>query len=196
MIDWKKYLALMFIGILFGQEGFTGGHSIQLHLGCQAASESCVPMAFDSQPFETILIQRNPEMVLGKDKISEAERGTSPFGQEQWRLFLREGAAAQFEKLTRENVNKRLAIVLDNKILFAPQISSPVAATGGLMITTGLGNEGQLAEKLPWLKQMSETKKSSDKRWSFVKVLSYFILGCIFIAGSIYFAFFRKGDVD
>ena len=67
---------------------------------------------------------------LSGDRLSDARVGFDPNTHEPLVTFRFDSAgAARFAEITRENVGKPFAIVLDNKVLSAPVIREPI--TGG-----------------------------------------------------------------
>lgn len=67
---------------------------------------------------------------LDSAKLTHDERGTPAVG-----FSFKTAAAKEFANATRENVGRRLAIMLDGKVISAPVINSPI--TGGQGIITG-----------------------------------------------------------
>lgn len=69
-------------------------------------------------------------VMLGGDRLTDAQAGFNPQTNEPVVSFRFDGAGArQFARITRENVGKPFAIVLDGKVLSAPVIREPI--TGG-----------------------------------------------------------------
>jgi len=69
-------------------------------------------------------------IMLGGDRLTDAQVGFNPQTNEPVVSFRFDGAGAtQFARITRENVGKPFAIVLDGKVLSAPVIREPI--TGG-----------------------------------------------------------------
>jgi LPXTG-motif cell wall-anchored protein len=130
-------------------------------------------------------------MTLTRADISEAEMVSGEFGQALLQVKLKKDASEKFGQLTGNNISQQLVIIVDNKALIAPIIQSAIT-NGSLLITAGVGNENKYLDSLPWLKQMSEEKKSKTDHWKFISMISYLILGALLIGGSIFFAFFRK----
>jgi SecD/SecF fusion protein len=76
-----------------------------------------------------------PELMSGSD-LQTANAIFDQFGRPQVSLTFTSAGAKKFEDVTRQNVNKRLAIVLDGKVYTAPNIKS--AISGGQAVIEGL----------------------------------------------------------
>ena len=88
------------------------------------------------------LLARSP-VVTGSDlRDSRAQQGEMP---EQWEtsFVLTQDAARRFERFTGANIGKRLAIVLDDVVLSAPQIEATISDQGRI---TGAGNHQEAAD--------------------------------------------------
>ena len=67
--------------------------------------------------------------------VSSAYGGRDQYGRRQIQLSFNSDGARQFARITTENVNRLLAIVLDGKLYCAPNINEPI--TGGTASITG-----------------------------------------------------------
>jgi preprotein translocase subunit SecD len=67
--------------------------------------------------------------VTGRD-MKNARVDRDKFNQPAVMFFLNAGGAVKFAKVTGENINKRLAIVLDNRVVSAPNINSQIKESG------------------------------------------------------------------
>ncbi len=67
--------------------------------------------------------------VTGRD-LSGAEPGTGDNGQPDVNFTLTRDGAARFSRITAANIQKRLAIVLDNRVVSAPVIQSQISDRG------------------------------------------------------------------
>jgi len=74
-------------------------------------------------------------ILLDGSRLTDARVEFDQFGQPQVGISFDRKGARRFEKVTGENLKKRLAIVLDNKIYSAPTIQSRIA--GGKAVITG-----------------------------------------------------------
>ncbi len=84
---------------------------------------------------EPILVE--DKVALSGELIENAfvDYDTNGFGQPHISLKFKSMGAKQFGKLTSDNVNKRLAILLDDEVLSAPNINEPIL--GGTAKITG-----------------------------------------------------------
>ncbi|MCK5099776.1 MAG: protein translocase subunit SecD, partial [Desulfobacteraceae bacterium] len=74
-------------------------------------------------------------ILLDGSRLIDARVEFDRFGQPQVGIAFDRKGARRFEKLTGENLKKRLAIVLDNKVYSAPVIQARIA--GGKAVITG-----------------------------------------------------------
>ncbi len=77
---------------------------------------------------EKLLIKKRPEMVGG---IKTANIGRDNLGQYEIDFVLDSAATETFGRITRENVHRRLAIILDGELQSAPVINSPIEGGRG-----------------------------------------------------------------
>ena len=80
---------------------------------------------------ERLLVQKRPERGLSGMIIRRASVSTWQPGRAGDSLHLRPDAAAAFAEVTRDNVHRRLAIVIDGKLFSAPVIQSPIENGSG-----------------------------------------------------------------
>src|SRR3954453_12200990 len=64
-------------------------------------------------------------MVSG-DQLTDAKQGFDPDGRPDINIKFNTAGARRFGRVTQENVNKPFAIILDDKILSAPNINEPI----------------------------------------------------------------------
>ena len=84
----------------------------------------------DGRPVtETLLVKKRPE--LTGSSISRAMVGRGNLGEPNIQFTLNSQGAERFAEVTRENVHKRLAIVLDGEVRSAPVIQTPIEAGSG-----------------------------------------------------------------
>jgi preprotein translocase subunit SecD len=88
------------------------------------------------------LLARSP-VVTGRDlRDARAQQSDTP-GRWDTSFVLTQEAARRFERFTGANIGKRLAIVLDNIVLSAPQIESRISDQGRI---TGAGDHQEAAD--------------------------------------------------
>ena len=78
------------------------------------------------------------EAVLTTAHIASAKVTTSPYGPQIDIVLTKEGRAV-FAKLTRDNIDKPLAILVDGEVISAPIIRAPI--TGGRAVIAGQFSE-------------------------------------------------------
>lgn len=84
---------------------------------------------------ETGYIVLKRAVVVGGEQLSDARGTYDEQGNPAVSFTFKSLGAKKFANATRENVNRRLAIVLDGKVISAPVINTPI--TGGQGIITG-----------------------------------------------------------
>lgn len=96
--------------------------------GSAAAYKPGVSMLPDADGTATYPVQ--DRVILSGDRLTDAQAGFDPQTNEPVVSFRFDGTGArQFARITKENVGKPFAIVLDGKVLSAPVIREPI--TGG-----------------------------------------------------------------
>jgi SecD/SecF fusion protein len=80
------------------------------------------------QQLEALVVRKKPELAGDVVKSARPERGN--LGQPQIGFTLTDDGAKQFGRITRENIGRRLAIVLDGELQTAPTIQSEIDANG------------------------------------------------------------------
>jgi preprotein translocase subunit SecD len=89
---------------------------------------------------ERLVVKKRAEAGLSGRMVKQAMVVRGNLGEPEIHFTLQEEAAAAFAKVTRENVKRRLAIVIDGKLFSAPVIQTPIE-TGSGQIT------GQFTDK-------------------------------------------------
>lgn len=135
-----------------------------------------------------IFTNPHPTELTGKD----LDRSTTGFnqnnGQPEVQLQFTPSGGQKFEEITGRNVNKRLAIVLDNQVVEAPTVNQ--AITGGSAVITGMTleqakqltiqlNAGALPIPLSMLEQRTigaTLGKESLQKSLFAAVLGFIVI--------------------
>ncbi len=96
------------------------------------ASSSAFPLGLD------LYLGPNPKKtdLTGKDLQKAGVTFDSTTGAPQVSLVFSDAGGKKFAEITKRNVNKRVAIVLDNQIVSAPNVNVPIL-TGNAVITGG-----------------------------------------------------------
>jgi preprotein translocase subunit SecD len=84
-----------------------------------------------SKRIEQLLVKNMPEQALGRNIIKSAMVLRDNLGQPKIDFSMQPEAATAFGALTRKNVGRRLAIVMDGKMYSAPTIQSPIETGRG-----------------------------------------------------------------
>ena len=108
-----------------------GGRRLRRH---DPAASSCSSRASARTPRpgpgrRSTTCSRRASVVTGRD-LKNARVGRDKFNQPAVEFFLNAAGAVKFGEATGENVGKRLAIVLDNRVQSAPVINSQITRHG------------------------------------------------------------------
>ena len=93
-----------------------------------------IPSGGGDEPTQVLYVKRIPERISGKH-IKGAVRNISEFGSNSVSMEFNFEGASLFHEVTKDNVGRRLAIVLDGTVYSAPNINEPIA--GGRAEITG-----------------------------------------------------------
>jgi SecD/SecF fusion protein len=100
----------------------------------ESALKEKIPQGYQLKEYqERPLLLHQETSLVGKDLI-ESFVGFDSYGTPSVKLRFTSEGRKKFAKLTQENVGKRLAILLDDKVISAPQIREPIL-TGEAQIT-------------------------------------------------------------
>ena len=80
---------------------------------------------------EQVLVAQAEDPALGSGAVKRAMVTRNPVGEPEIMFELTSEAAAAFAKLTRENMGRRLAIVVDGKLFSAPVIQGEIPSGRG-----------------------------------------------------------------
>lgn len=100
----------------------------------------------DTKSLEQRLFKQSdlgPVLLTGKD-LANAQATFDQFGRPQVSLTFTGEGAKKFEEVTRQNIGRRLAVVLDGKVFTAPTIRS--AISGGQAVIEGLSGLEEASE--------------------------------------------------
>jgi preprotein translocase subunit SecD len=103
--------------------------------------------AAGERPQAVFYLVRKVPIITGRD-LRGAKQGPDSFNQPAVHFSLKSDAATKFAKATSENINRRLAIVLDRSVVSAPNIESRIAEEGQISGTFTMQEAEDLALKL------------------------------------------------
>ncbi|MDP2923052.1 MAG: protein translocase subunit SecD [Candidatus Omnitrophota bacterium] len=101
----------------------------------EAAIKGTVPEGYELKDFHDSKILLRKEVSITGSDLKESFVGFDSYGSANVRLQFTSGGTDKFAKVTEENVGKRLAIILDDKVMSAPAIQG--AILGGNAEITG-----------------------------------------------------------
>lgn len=88
-----------------------------------------------------------PEAFLTRNDLDTVEAGTSETGEGLLALTLNSAAAERLTRLTQQNPNKRLALVVDGTLLAIPGYSEPITE-GRLIFMVGSRENAMMAARI------------------------------------------------
>jgi preprotein translocase subunit SecD len=103
--------------------------------------------AAGERPAAVFYLVRKVPIITGRD-LRSAKEGPDSFNQPAVHFSLKSDAATKFAKATSENINRRLAIVLDRTVVSAPNIEGRIADEGQISGTFTMQEADDLALKL------------------------------------------------
>ena len=107
---------------LLGQGSVPPGYEVLRHADIQS----------NGQPqFEIVVVKKEPENGLAGDIIKHAMVVRGKMGEPQIYFTLNPESTLAFARVTRENIGRRLAIVLDGQLYSAPFIQGPIESGAG-----------------------------------------------------------------
>jgi len=83
---------------------------------------------------EKLLVRKKPELTGGAVKSAMLARGN--MGQPEIEFTLNSEGADRFAQITRDNVGRRLAIVLDHELYSAPRINGEIPPAAARSLAT------------------------------------------------------------
>lgn len=84
-----------------------------------------------SEEMESLLVKRVAEQGLSGAIVKSAYSSRGPLGEPEISFELTPAAAAAFAQVTRDNIGRRLAIIIDGEIFSAPVINSEIPGGRG-----------------------------------------------------------------
>jgi hypothetical protein len=133
---------------------------LYLYVEC-AQGQNCINLGYDNGKMESVTA--TPAQVLGKADIKSASVQQGGNGPQSLSIKLNQEAAGKLEAITRENIGKRIFLVLNNKILMAPTVRTPITF-GEIMTSTGYGENDRFWEKVPWLQDLIKESYGASHR--------------------------------
>jgi len=127
--------------------------------------QKCIDLAYDNGKKESVLA--TPAQVLARSDIKSVSVQMGGDTRQSLSIELGKEAAKKFEKITGENIGKKLVVVLDNKILTAPTVNEPITV-GRIMIW---GGHGPFWEKVPWLQDLIKDSYRASGRSVMIYVI-------------------------
>lgn len=166
--------------------------SIYFHIECES---NCLELKNVNDGVVAKLV-KEPAMSLGASDILDARVSKDQeILNEYLGLTLSEKKAIEFEKITGDNIGKRLAIVVDNKVLTFPTIQAKISG-GRIQISFGVGNSAEnFLKQNVWLAEIVESKVVTNDKKNQTNLLAYILFGAVILGGTLFYAFREKKKV-
>jgi len=123
---------------------------LYFYLEC-SPGQDCIQLAYGNGKTESV--QAAPVQVLARADIQSASIQQGEGIPLSLKIKLRKEASAAFEKITGENIGKKLLVVFDNKILNTPTINAPIADPV-IIIGSGYDEQGPFWKRASWLQDL------------------------------------------
>lgn len=169
--------------------------AIRLHIECAAPSPECMELPMLNEPGAMIWVKAIPDMKIVKSDVKNAEFATVEYGEtgrKQLQVRLFESGTKTLAELTKANIQRRMAIVVNDKVISAPMIQAPITE-GSFVLSPGASKQDEDSfSQLGWLAEIAEKETANTEKVKLYKMLAYITLGLALILGSAVFAFRRK----
>jgi hypothetical protein len=154
-----QIFALFFLFLVL--PGFASADdSLYFYVEC-SPGQKCIDLAYAVGKTESVFAA--PADVLGEADVKAASLQRGDNTRQGLNIELTDDASKRLEKITAENIGKRLMVVFDNKILTAPKISAPIADRR-ILIYTGSDVQEPFWNRAPWLQNLiKESNRSSGR---------------------------------
>lgn len=159
--------------------------AVHFYLECQ--SDQCIEL---KQQGELVKLEAKPAMSLPASDITKAFYGPTYKGDYELTVDMTPNKAVEFAAITKANLDKKMAFVVENQILLMPVIQGEI--TGGKFAITVKREDTFKPLEIPWLQKKIEQSTVEHEAQSRQKmIVTWSVIGLL-IAGSLAFAFFRK----
>lgn len=160
----RSYIFVLFILYLASTVNAATDNALYLHLEC-STGQACIDLPYRDTGKMSVLA--TPALMLAKADFKSASVQTYETAQMAILLEFHKEAADVFEKITGENVGKKLAVVFHDKILTAPTIRESIRG-GKIKID---GGKDPFWNEAPWLKDLIEHSYKASGRSVMVYVI-------------------------
>ena len=157
----KKSLIAVLCGVAFLMftTAASAGPMLQFRLAADKPSEGAEKMIRETlrngeKVSEVYYVQK--EVLLDETNLKSAEAATDARGHNQINLTFNEAGAKKFAEVTRQNVQKQLAILIDGKICQAPRILSEI--THGTATISGDFSKDEVKDLVKKLNEAAKKK--------------------------------------
>ena len=125
--------------------GSTNSSIFQIRLVLDAPSADSEPMSIITNGVNRAeVVNLQNKVLLDQSALKSAKAVRDNLGQFQIVINLTESGQKQFAEVTRENIGKRLAIVIDGQLYSAPMINAEIS--GGVAVISGGFSEQEARE--------------------------------------------------
>jgi hypothetical protein len=160
----RFHIFVLFLLCLASTVNAAADDALYLHLEC-SPGQACINLPYRDNGEISVLA--TPALMLGKADVKLASVQTYEDAQMAIIFELHKEAAGVFEKVTGENIGKKLAVVFHDKILTAPTIRESI---GGGKIKLD-GGKDPFWKEAPWLQDLIMDSYKTNGRSVMVYVI-------------------------
>ena len=189
-MNFKKFGVVL--GLILSCHVFAQSEKLTLHLECDEGvqmEKKCIELEIEKSVDEVINIYKEPSMVIEKKDIENATISDNDDQFPVLSIQLTSIAGDKFRTLTANNIDQRLAVVSQNKVVMAPVIKAAIEG-GNISIGQGRGVEEDF-NQFSWIKEMALENAEKKKKEKMMSLILYILIGLGVIAGGVYYAFIR-----
>jgi preprotein translocase subunit SecD len=158
----KKSIIVVLAGVALSMfiSAATAGPILQMRLVTDTAAGDCdcedmTVVQKDGDPVKKDVLHVLHKVLIDQTDLKSARVSTDHFGHPEIDIALNENGAKRFAEVTRTNLHKRLAIIIDGQLYSAPMIQSEIP--GGRAVIVGDFSKDEAKELV---KKLNEAVKS------------------------------------
>ena len=155
----KKSLIAVLVVVVFSMfiAAASAGPILQFRSAADEPSDGAEKISFvthhDGETVTQVLYVQK-EVLLDETMLKSAKAGKDPMGRGMINLTFNESGAKKFAQVTRENLHKKLAILIDGNVCTVPTIQAEIS--GGTAVIAG---DFSKAEVEDMVKKLNEAVK-------------------------------------
>lgn len=185
-------MTLVILMILSFQWVLADISSIEIYIECKGEKD-CRPVIHNDSYPKDLMVRAQPEMVLSRSNVRSVILDEKEHKSTHITLAITDEAKKKFERITGENINKRLVLVYQNIALASPYIVDRISSKT-LALSQSESSEVDIKE-IPFIKEIIQESQTHKSRIQKTQFYTYLILALLLLFGSLYMAFLRKPKI-